>query len=137
MAGLQSMTPIEYEVLFALFQLKERGSPSVVLKEICQEVNKRRKDKGNPTLSVQHVYYYLRRLSKRPFVKKENEKKVAHYSLLHGTWKLAQSPPLCIHIDDRHFVLVCDKTSTCRKAPSTDCVKDLANMGKIVLQVPA
>lgn len=137
MAGLQSMTPIEYEVLFAFFQLKERGTPSVVLKEICQEVNKRRKQRGMSTLSVQHVYYYLKRLAKRPFVKKENEKKVAHYWLVHGTWKLKQSPPLCIHIDDRHFVLVCDKTSTCRKEPSIDCVKDLVDTGKLELPLPA
>jgi hypothetical protein len=137
MAGLQSMTPIEYEVFFALLQLKERGTSSAVLKEICQEVKKRRRQRGIQALSVQHVYYYLKRLSKRPFVKKENEKKIAHYSLVRGTWKLTQSPPLCIHIDDRHFVLICDKTATCRKEPSIECVQDLVNMGNIVLPVPA
>jgi len=133
MAAPNSLSPVEYEVLFALFQLKEHGQPKVPLRDITREVNRRRKKQDSPTLSTQHVYYYLKNLSKRPFIVKENEKKVARYSLVKGTYKLVQSPPLCVHINDSDFVLICDKTATCRQTPSTKCVEDLVNRGKIVL----
>lgn len=133
MEATNSMSPIEYEVLFALFQLKEHGQPKAVLRDICREVNRRRKRQNSPTLSVQHIYYYLKNLAKRPFIKRENEKRVHRYTLVKGTFKLVQSPPLCIHINDSDFVLICDKTATCREIPSTKCVEDLVNRGRIVL----
>jgi uncharacterized protein YceH (UPF0502 family) len=133
MGSTTSLTPVEYEILFALFQLKHKGFSEVVLKEVCQEVNQRRKQEGIHSLSVQHVYYYLRKLSHRPFVKRRNEKHVSRYSLVKGTFKLIQSPPLCIHINDADFALICDRVARCNKEPSIKCVEYLVNRGTLKL----
>jgi hypothetical protein len=131
--GNTSLSPIEYDILFALIQLKQKGHSKASLKEICQEVNRWRKQEGIRSLSVQHVYYYLRKLSRRPFVKKQNEKHISFYSLVKGTFKLKQSPLLCLHIDDADFALICDKVPRCNKKPSIKCVEYLVNRGLLKL----
>jgi len=133
MGSLASLTPVEYEILFALFQLKQQGKTRVVLKEICQELNHRRKQNEIHSLSTQHVFYYLKRLTRRPFIRKQNDNKVSSYSLVKGTWKLKQSPPLCIHINDADYALICDRVRSCRKEPSIKCVENLVNRGKLTL----
>lgn len=140
--GTRSMTPVEYEVLFAIFQLKKRGVHPSTLNKIHAEVNTRRRQKNMPTLSAQHVHYYLKRISARPFVKKENSAKVAQYSLVIGDFKLDQFPPLCVHIDKvAEYVLICDKTSTCKHPFCIDCltplIKELVATGKIPLELLA
>jgi hypothetical protein len=133
MGSTSSLTPVEYEILFALFQLKEQGKTASALKEICQEVNQRRKQNNVHSLSTQHVFYYLKRLTKRPFIHKDNNNTISRYSLVKGTWKLLQSPPLCIHINDADYVLICDRVGRCRKDPSIKCVEILVNRGKLAL----
>ena len=133
MPHLPPMSPIEYEIFFALLQLKQKGVKKATLKQICKEVNSRRKRHGEHTLSTQHVYYYLKKLIKRPFVKRDKKSRVTLYFLKTGTWKLKQNPPLCIHINDADLVLICDRVYTCRKRPSIKCIKNLVNQGKITL----
>ncbi len=132
---MKSMSPGQYEILFALFQLKARGVNSAFFKDICREVNKRRKHKKQKPLSIQLIHYHLSQLVKRPFVKRKNDERLTHYALKHGTWKLNQNPPLCIFINNEtHFMLTCDKVGVCKKEkPSLDCVKDIVDIGKITL----
>ncbi|MCS7124557.1 MAG: hypothetical protein NZ932_03980 [Candidatus Bathyarchaeota archaeon] len=119
------LSPIEYEILFALIQLKHKGCRTPTLKDVSNEVNHRRKQVGTQTLSIQHVYYYLKKLTRHPFVKKIARKSLARYMLEKGTWKLAQSPPLCIHINKSDIILICDKASNCKKTPSVECIINL------------
>ncbi len=135
MPNSNAMAPIEYEVFFALLQLKHQGKNKVTLNQICRQVNRRRKSLGERTLSTQHVYYYLKKLIKRPFVKTESDSRVTFYSLKKGTWKLKQYPPLCIHINDADLVLICDRVYTCNKRPSIKCVANLVNQGVISLPI--
>jgi len=132
---MKPLSPTEYEILFALFQLRTKGMVKVFFKDICKEVNKRRRLNGQKQLSIQLIHYYLKRLRKRPFLKRENSEHITKYSLKNGTWKLNQSPPLCIYIgNDAHFMLVCDKVATCKlPKPNIECIKRLVNMGKIQL----
>ncbi|MEM2445420.1 MAG: hypothetical protein QW734_02035 [Candidatus Bathyarchaeia archaeon] len=129
-----SLTPVEYEVLFALLQLKHKGEPEAPLKSIHKEINQRRKSLGMQSISIQHVYYYLKKLTTKPFIKKINHEKITAYKLVKGTWKLIQSPPLCIHFNDADFILICAKTATCRRKPSMKCVERLVNYG--LIQIP-
>lgn len=129
MGVASSLAPLEYEILFALFQLKQKGLTVATLKDVSLEVNLRRRRDGIPRLSVQHVYYYLRKLCSKPFVCRNEAKDVPTYSLVKGSWKLLQSPPLCIHINDADYVLICDKVATCRNEPSIKCVEALVNRG--------
>jgi len=132
---MKSISPLEYEVLYALFQLKSEGNNSASFKQICLELNNRRKQRKKQGLSPQHVNYYLKRLSKRPFIKKTNNEKIRFYSLRHGIWKLNQSPPLCIYINNEtSFMLPCDKVNNCKQEkPTVECIKELVNIGKITL----
>jgi len=120
---MKSMSPCEYEVLFALFNLKKRGVNSAVFKDICGEVNASRKQNKQKALSFQLVYYYLSRLVKQPFVKRKNSQKLAKYELKDGLWKLNQSPPLCIFINSEvQILLPCPEAANCKKQKTdADC----------------
>jgi hypothetical protein len=120
---MKSMSPTEYEVLFALFKLKKKGVNSAGFKHICGEVNVARKQNKQKALSFQLVYYYLSRLVKQPFVKRKNSQRLAKYELKHGLWKLNQSPPLCVFINNEvQMLLPCPEVTNCKKRkPDTNC----------------
>jgi len=134
---MKSMSPSEYEVLFALFKLKEEGINSATFNNICEEVNQGRKQNKQKPLSFQLVYYYLSRLIKQPFVEKINTRRLAHYNLKNGLWKLNQSPPLCIFINnDAHLLLTCNEAKTCKKQkPNQECppIKTMEELVKITM----
>ncbi|VVB52312.1 Uncharacterised protein [uncultured archaeon] len=135
---LESMNPIEYEVLNAFLELKHRGQAKVPLKDLVTEVNKQRRSRDIPTLSPQHVFYYLKKLAERPFITKENGANISKYSLVPGVYKLNQSPPLCLCIGEFTSLLICDKVRTCHKNPSMTCVESLvAGAKQAVPTIPA
>lgn len=132
---MKPLKPTEYEILFALFKLKERGVNSATFKDICEQVNMSRKGNKQKPLSFQLVYYYLSRLTKQPFVKRKNSQRLAKYELKHGLWKLNQSPPLCIFINNEvQTLLPCPDVVNCNKRkPDTNCppIKVMQEMVKI------
>jgi len=132
---MKNMSPTEYEVLFALFKLKQNGVNSATFNHICAEVNRMRKQSKQKQLSFQLVYYYLSRLARQPFIRRKNEQKVVKYELKHGLWKLKQSPPLCLFInDDVQTLLPCPEVANCRKRkPNEACppIKAMKEMVKI------
>jgi hypothetical protein len=125
---IKPLTPIEYEILFALASLRFKGKKEVILPEIKREINLRRKEANIKPLISQIIYYHLKKLSKRPFVVKKNAKRNTRYCLKNGHWKLKTAPPLCIFISENEGILAlpCLHTKTCRLIPLSDeCLKTL------------
>jgi hypothetical protein len=130
---MKNMSPTEYEVLFALFKLKQNGVSAAAFNHICGEVNRMRKQNKQKQLSFQLVYYYLSRLAKQPFIKKENDQKVVTYKLENGLWKLNQSPPLCLFIsDDVQTLLPCPEVANCRKRKPDEACPPIKAMKEMV-----
>jgi len=122
---IQPLSPLEYEILYALVSLKLKGKPKAILPEIRNEINSRRRKLKKPTLVSQIVYYHLQKLSKRPFVKKQNASRNTTYQLKEGTWRLKTTPPLCIYINSHSIlVLPCVHAHYCKLKPFSDeCLK--------------
>jgi hypothetical protein len=120
---MKSLSPLEYEVFFALIQLRQKGVNAALFKDLCGEVNRRRKSEREKELTVQHIHYYVKRLTMRPFIRKKNTHGEAYYSLKHGVWKINQKPPLCIKItSDRTILLPCTRIKECTFSPSEACL---------------
>jgi len=81
----------------------------------------------------------MSKLLRLPFVKKVNNGGFSNYSLSNGTWKLNQNPPLCINITkELHLMVICDMVSKCKQdKPTTKCIQELVNKGKITLTIPS
>lgn len=126
-ATSDSMSPVEYEVLFAMLQLKYRGNDDYVLHDICKEVNRTRKARNQASLSPQHVHYYLKNLATRPFIATTSLSNVTRYSILNGDYKILQSPPLCMKIGPSILVLICDRVWNCHKSASAACKIEVVN----------
>lgn len=120
---MKSMSPLEYEVFFTLVQLRQNGVNEALFKDICTEINRKREQEKEPLLTVQHIHYYVKRLTFRPFIQKRNSNGVTHYSLKHGLWKLPQKPPLCIKITaDKTILMHCVRVKECSEEPSANCL---------------
>lgn len=134
MVIMKSLTPIEYELVFTLAKLREKGKNSAMLTEIRDELNRRRKREKQKPTTLQAMYYHVQKLIKHPFVKKENAERNTHYSLVPGEWKLNQTPPLCISIGEDHlYLIICSEIKRCTESPmSSECLEKLKERGKII-----
>lgn len=131
---MKSLAPIEYELVYTLAKLREKGKNSAMLTEIRDELNRRRKREKQKSMTLQAMYYHVQKLVERPFVKKENAERNTHYSLVHGEWKLNQTPPLCISIGEDHlYLIICSEIRHCTGSPmSSECLEKLKQQGKII-----
>lgn len=131
----KAMSAVEYEIFYAILQLKSKNFDEVALHDITSEVNRARKKHGQSALSPQHVHYYVKLISKRPFIATNSSGHITRYSLIDGSYKVRQNPPLCLYIKSgevvapdkvvtRVSVNICDRAWTCGKTPSSNCAAE-------------
>lgn len=123
---MKSLLPVQFEILYTFFKLREKAQKKVLLTDVRKEMNARRKAQNQKPISSQLLFYHLSRLANYPFFRKQNHRRRTKYSLLQGSWKLNQNPPLCVHItSSTHVCLICYDVKVCKKKPDMQCLETI------------
>ena len=126
---MEPLTLIEYEIFFTMVKLKEKGVTHPSFTDINTTLNQRRKAMKKHELSKQAMNYHIRKLAKRPFVRKHRKhQKRALYSLVRGVFKIPQIYA-CITIgnDSVFSRMFCEHAGNCQlKTFSSACLKKLS-----------